>query len=109
MTGATLPSTPCHPVRKPEALELVEPLPLSVYARATFFLREQYAERFGLDDHCEVFLACRSNKMARSGDPAVKADFLKRVLFVLSFGVHYDETTGGQISWCPIATPWSVC
>ncbi|MFQ5850619.1 MAG: molybdopterin-dependent oxidoreductase [Candidatus Binatia bacterium] len=88
-------STPVPPrkVKQPETLELVELFPVSVYARAMLWLGVLYAEQFGLPYRAEVFIQCRTNMMATSGDPEIMAEALKRIPFMVSFADHHDETT----------------
>ena len=88
-------STPVPPrkVKQPETLELMELFPVSVYARAMLWLGVLYAEEFGLPYRAEVFIQCRTNMMAMSGDPEIMAEALKRIPFMVSFADHHDETT----------------
>ncbi len=84
---------PPRKVKQPETLELVELFPVSVFARAMLWLGVLYAERFGLPYRAEVFIQCRTNLVAATGDPEVMAEALKRIPFMASFADHHDETT----------------
>ncbi|MDP7655441.1 MAG: molybdopterin dinucleotide binding domain-containing protein, partial [Roseibacillus sp.] len=84
---------PPRQVKKPETLELVELFPVSVFARAMLWLGVLHAEKFGLPYRAEVFIQCRTNFMAATGDPNTMAEALKRIPFMASFATHHDETT----------------
>jgi molybdopterin-containing oxidoreductase family molybdopterin binding subunit len=71
----------------------MELFPVSVYARAMLWLGVLYPERFGLPYRAEVFIQCRTNMMAMSGDPEIMAEALKLIPFMASFADHHDETT----------------
>jgi molybdopterin-containing oxidoreductase family molybdopterin binding subunit len=92
-TNTHMSPMPPRKVKQPESLELVELFPVSVYARTMFWLGVLHGEKFGLSYGPEVFIHCRSNMMAASGDPEVMAEALKRVPFMISFACHHDETT----------------
>jgi anaerobic selenocysteine-containing dehydrogenase len=84
---------PPRKVKKPQTLELVELFPVSVYARTMLWLGVLHGEKYGLDYRPEVFIHCRTNIMATSGDPVVMGEALKQVPFIASFANQHDETT----------------
>ena len=92
-TNTHLAPVPPRKVKQPESLELVELFPVSVYARTMLWLGVLYPEKFGLSYGPEVFIQCRTNLMATSGDPEVMAEALKRVPFMVSFADQHNETT----------------
>jgi len=92
-TNTHLAPVPPRKVKQPESLELVELFPVSVYARTMLWLGVLYPEKFGLTYGPEVFIQCRTNLMATSGDPQVMAEALKRVPFMVSFADQHNETT----------------
>ncbi|MBI4528911.1 MAG: hypothetical protein HY695_34370 [Deltaproteobacteria bacterium] len=92
-TNTHLAPVPPRKVKQPESLELVELFPVSVYARTMLWLGVLYPEKFGLTYGPEVFIQCRTNLMATSGDPEVMAEALRRVPFMVSFADQHNETT----------------
>jgi molybdopterin-containing oxidoreductase family molybdopterin binding subunit len=92
-TNTHTPPMPPRRVKQPETLELVELFPVSVYARTMLWLGVLHGEKFGLDYRPEVFIHCRTNMMAASGDPQVMAEAIKQVPFMISFATQHDETT----------------
>ncbi len=92
-TNTHLAPVPARKVKQPESLELVELFPVSVYARTMLWLGVLYPEKFGLTYGPQVFIQCRTNLMATSGDPEVMAEALKRVPFMVSFADQHNETT----------------
>ena len=92
-TNTHLAPVPPRKVKQPESLELVELFPVSVYARTMLWLGVLYPEQFGLTYGPQVFIQCRTNLMATSGDPQVMAEALKRVPFMVSFADQHNETS----------------
>ncbi len=92
-TNTHMAPVPPRKVKQPESLELVELFPVSVYARTMLWLGVLYPEKFGLTYGPEVFIQCRTNLMATSGDPDVMAEALQRVPFMVSFADQHNETT----------------
>jgi molybdopterin-containing oxidoreductase family molybdopterin binding subunit len=92
-SNSMLPALPRRTVRQPQTLELMELFPVSVYARTMLWLGLLRGEEFGLPYKAEVLIQARCNIMSTSGDPAVMADALRTIPFVVSMNTFHDETT----------------
>lgn len=77
----------------PQALDLNELFPASLFTRGMFAWGIQEPEKFGITYEAEVLLQGRTNLMMNSHNPESMAKTLAKIPFQVSFATFIDETT----------------
>ncbi|MEE8308399.1 MAG: molybdopterin-dependent oxidoreductase, partial [Gammaproteobacteria bacterium] len=76
----------------PQALDLNELFPASLFTRGMFAWGIQEPEKFGITYQAEVLLQGRTNLMMNSHNPESMAETLAKIPFQVSFATFIDET-----------------
>ncbi|MBI4322221.1 MAG: molybdopterin-dependent oxidoreductase [Chloroflexi bacterium] len=83
---------PPRKARRPQTLELMELMPVSVYGGPFVPATLLEPEKFGLDYRCKMMIQVRSNTVLSGFEPRRIAEAYANIPFVVSFATVVDET-----------------
>ena len=83
---------PPREVKPPEHLNLRELLPVTGFIPTIPIFTIADPEKFRIPYKPEVMITCRTNPMISNPDPKAVAEMLKKLDFIIGFGIKIDET-----------------